>query len=236
MLYYQKKKQDAPFSPYAKGCFRVNTFNGRRNILCTVVCFAEFRLCNFFAKKQEIPDIRAWRCLAISAKDNILTNEAIRAQEVRVIGGDGTPIGIMNSREALELAYEKGLDLVLISPNAQPPVCKIMDYGKYRFDRDKREKEARKKQQNSELKEIQLSCTIDTHDFETKARHAHRFLKGGDKVRVVVRFRGRQMAHQNIGREILERFIEACAEYGSVDKPPVFEGRNLSVLILPLKK
>ena len=123
----------------------------------------------------------------------------------------------------------------MMSAQATPPVCKIMDYGKYCFERDKREKEAKKKQQTIELKEIQLSCRIDTHDFETKARHAQRFLKDGNKVRVVMRFKGREMSHIDIGREVLEKFEASCAEFGAVDKKPVLDGRFMSMVISPVK-
>ena len=123
----------------------------------------------------------------------------------------------------------------MMSAQATPPVCKIMDYGKYCFERDKREKEAKKKQQTIELKEIQLSCRIDTHDFETKARHAQRFLRDGNKVRVVMRFKGREMSHIDIGREVLEKFEAACAEFGTVDKKPVLDGRFMSMVISPVK-
>ncbi len=133
------------------------------------------------------------------------------------------------------MAYEKDLDLVLIAPTAQPPVCRIMDYGKYRFERDKKEKEAKKKQTVVEVKEIQLSCRIDTHDFETKANHAHRFLEDGNKVRVVVKFKGREMSHLDIGREILEKFEEACKDAGTADKRPALEGRFMSMIINPVK-
>ena len=141
----------------------------------------------------------------------------------------------MSSEKALELAYDRGLDLVMMSAQATPPVCKIMDYGKYCFERDKREKEARKKQQTVELKEIQLSCRIDTHDFETKARHAQRFLSEGNKVRVVMRFKGREMSHTNIGREVQEKFEAACSELGTVEKKPVLDGRFMSMVISPVK-
>ena len=140
----------------------------------------------------------------------------------------------MSSDKALKIAYDKGLDLVLMSAQSNPPVCKIMDYGKYRFDREKREKEAKKKQQTVELKEIQLSPRIDTHDFETKARHAVKFLESGNKVRVVMRFRGREMSHMAIGREIIEKFAEVCSEVGNVDKKPVLDGRLLSMVISPI--
>lgn len=152
-----------------------------------------------------------------------------------MIGPDGDTLGIMSSSKALEQAYDRGLDLVMMSAQANPPVCKIMDYGKYCFERDKREKEARKKQQTVELKEIQLSCRIDTHDFETKVRHALRFLSDGNKVRVVMKFKGREMSHTNIGREVLEKFEAACSESGTVDKKPVLDGRFMSMVISPVK-
>ena len=152
-----------------------------------------------------------------------------------MIGPDGETLGIMSSSKALEQAYDRGLDLVMMSAQATPPVCKIMDYGKFCFESDKREKEARKKQQTVELKEIQLSCRIDTHDFETKVRHALRFLSDGNKVRVVMKFKGREMSHTNIGREVLEKFEAACSESGTVDKKPVLDGRFMSMVISPVK-
>ena len=170
----------------------------------------------------------------ISAKE-LLINEEIKAKEVRVIDVEGEVVGVMSPEAALKIAYEKGYDLVLMAPQAQPPVCRIMDYGKYRFERDKKEKEAKKKQQVIELKEIQLSCRIDTHDFETKARHAVRFLTSGNKVRVVMRFKGREMSHIAIGQEIMQKFQDTCSEVGSVDKAPVLDGRILSMVISPLK-
>ena len=164
-----------------------------------------------------------------------MINEEIKFKEVRVVGVDGEAVGIMSSDAALKLAYDQGYDLVLMAPQAQPPVCRIMDYGKYRFERDKKEKEAKKKQQTVELKEIQLSCRIDTHDFETKARHAQRFLESGNKVRVVMRFKGREMSHVSIGQEIMSKFEETCSAVGSVDKKPVLDGRIMSMVISPLK-
>ena len=142
----------------------------------------------------------------------------------------------MSSDNALRTAYDKGLDLVLISPNAQPPVCRIADYGRYRYEQEKREKEAKKKQNIIEVKEVQLSCRIDTHDFETKVKHALRFLGEGNKVKVVLRFRGREMSHQEIGKEILERFREAVKESGTVDKTPNLEGRLMTMIVNPIKK
>ena len=142
----------------------------------------------------------------------------------------------MSSDNALRTAYDKGLDLILISPTAQPPVCRIADYGRYRYEQEKREKEAKKKQNIIEVKEVQLSCRIDTHDFETKVKHALRFLGEGNKVKVVLRFRGREMSHQEIGKEILERFREAVKESGTVDKTPNLEGRLMTMIVNPIKK
>ncbi|MFY9380634.1 MAG: translation initiation factor IF-3 [Eubacteriales bacterium] len=159
-------------------------------------------------------------------------NEAIKASSVRVVEGT-EQLGIMPLERAKEIAYDKGLDLVLIAPNSDPPVCRIMDYGKYRYERDKKEKESKRKQQTVEIKEVQLSFKIDTHDFETKARRAIGFLSDGNKVRVVLRFRGREMVHQQIGRDLLLRFEEYCREYGTADKSPVLEGRQLVMFISP---
>ena len=171
---------------------------------------------------------------SISAKE-LLINEEIKLKEVRVVGVEGDPIGIMSSEAALKIAYDQGYDLVLMAPQAQPPVCRVMDYGKYRFERDKKEKEAKKKQQVIELKEIQLSCRIDTHDFDTKARHAIKFLESGNKVRVVMRFKGREMSHVGIGQEIMTKFRDVCSEVGAVDKAPVMDGRIMSMVITPVK-
>ena len=176
-----------------------------------------------------------WRCLPISAKE-LQINEEIKAKEVRVIGETGEQLGIMSSEKALELAYDRGYDLVMMSNQSDPPVCKIMDYGKYRFECEKREKEAKKKQQTVEIKEIQLSYRIDTHDFETKLRHAHKFLSEGNKVKVVLKFKGREMSHMAMGKEIMTKFREACAELGTVDKAPVLDGRYMSMVIVPVKK
>ena len=170
---------------------------------------------------------------SISAKD-LLINEDIDLDEVRVVGVEGEAIGIMSSEAALKLAYDAGYDLVLMAPQAQPPVCRIMNYGKYRYERDKKEKEAKK--QTIEVKEIQLSCRIDTHDFETKVRHAQKFLESGNKVRVVMRFKGREMSHMAIGQEIMQKFQDACSECGTVDKAPVLDGRLLSMVVAPQKQ
>lgn len=174
------------------------------------------------------------RCIPISAKE-MQINEEIRYPQVRVIGPEGETLGIMKSQAALELAYDKGLDLVLMAAQSEPPVCKIMDYGRFRFERDKREKEAKKKQVIVELKEVQLSCRIDIHDFETKSRNAAKFLQQGNKVRVVLRFKGREMSHMEIGREVLEKFRASVEEFGAVEKAPVLDGRFMSMVISPVK-
>ena len=142
----------------------------------------------------------------------------------------------MSSEQALKMAYDKGLDLCLMSAQATPPVCKIMDFGKFRFEREKREKEAKKKQQVVELKEIQLSPRIDTHDFETKVKQARKFLEAGNKVRVVMRFRGREMSHMAIGRELIDKFADICSEVGTVDKKPSVDGRIMSMVVNPLSQ
>ena len=167
----------------------------------------------------------------ISAKE-LQINEEIRDKELRVISNDGEQLGIMSASEALRLAEERDLDLVKISPQAKPPVCKIMDYGKFRFEQQKKEKEARKNQHVVEIKEIRLSLGIDTHDFETKVGHAERFLKGGDKVKVSIRFRGREMGHPEHGLELMKRFAEALAEKAIVEKPAKLEGRNMLMFLV----
>ncbi len=161
-------------------------------------------------------------------------NEEIRDAEVRVVSADGQQLGVMSAREALALAGEKGLDLVKIAANAKPPVCKIMDYGKYKFEIAKREKENRKNQKTINIKEIQLSPSIDTNDLNTKCNHAVRFLKNGDKVKVMVRFRGREVSHSEIGEALLLRFADTVKEFGNVEKQPKLEGRNMTMFLAPL--
>ena len=160
-------------------------------------------------------------------------NEEIRDKELRVIGADGAQLGIMSSAQANQLAEEQGMDLVKISPNAVPPVCKIMDYSKFCFDQKKREKEAKKNQRVVEIKEIRMSPSIDTTDFNTKAKHAQKFLKDGNRVKVSVRFRGREMAHTNLGEKLLMDFAEACTEVASVEKNPKLEGRFMAMFLSP---
>ena len=165
-----------------------------------------------------------------------MINEEIKAKEVRVIDAEGEVVGVMSPEAALKIAYDQGYDLVLMAPQAQPPVCRIMDYGKYRFERDKKEKEAKKKQQVIELKEIQLSCRIEKHDFDTRVNQAKKFLADGDKVKAVVRFKGREMTHTELGREVILKFQEALAGVGSAEKKPVLEGRYMSIVLSPVKQ
>ncbi len=163
-------------------------------------------------------------------------NEAIQDKEVRVVGPNGAQLGIMSSAAALSLAEEQDMDLVKISPNATPPVCKIMDYGKFRFDQMKKEKEARKNQRVVEIKEIRMSPSIDTNDLNTKMKNAVKFLKEGNRVKVSVRFRGREMAHTNLGEQLLLRFSEGCSEVANMEKNPKLEGRFMFIFLSPKKQ
>ena len=171
----------------------------------------------------------------IATKNASLINEEIKANEVRVIGADGNQLGVMKLAEAIRLSNEAELDLVEIAPDSVPPVCKIMDYGKYRFEKEKREKEQRKKRQVVELKEIQLKCRIDTHDFNTKLNHTLKFLSQGNKVKVIVKFFGREMAHTELGAQLLDRFAEGCEEAAVIEKKPVLDGRNMTMILAPKK-
>ena len=177
------------------------------------------------------PQFFVWRCFTIGKLDHQL-NEEIRDKEVRLIGADGAQLGIVSSAEANAMAEEQGMDLVKISPNAVPPVCKIMDYSKFCYDQKKREKEAKKNQRVVEIKEIRMSPSIDTNDFNTKVKAAQKFLNDGNRVKVSVRFRGREMAHSALGADVLKRFAEALPQ-ASMDKPPVLEGRTMSILLIP---
>ena len=184
-----------------------------------------------------------WRCCPIKNNSNnskeLQINEDIGfadSKNVRVISEDSEQLGVIPFSQALDMAYDQGLDLVLIAAQSDPPVCRIMDYGKYRFERSKKEKEARKKQQVVEIKEIQLSVRIDTNDFNTKVNRARGFLERGDKVKVVVRFKGRQMSHQQLGQDLLTRFQEDCKDVCVVDKAPKLEGRFLSMFLAPPKQ
>lgn len=164
---------------------------------------------------------------------DMMINEEIRDKEIRLIGQDGEQLGIMPTKQALEMAEEKELDLVKIAPTAKPPVCKLMDYGKYKFEQQKREKEARKNQRVIEIKEVRMSPGIDVNDFNVKLRNAQKFLSEGDRVKVTVRFRGREMAHTDIGRKLLLKFAEDCAEIATMDKEPKQEGRHMNMFLSP---
>lgn len=170
--------------------------------------------------------------MVISREQQAQINEEIRDKEIRVIGPDGGQLGIMSADEALEIAAAKELDLVKIAPQANPPVCKIMDYGKYRFEQQKREKEAKKNQHVVEIKEIRLSLNIDTHDFETKVNQAKKFIKSGNKLKVSIRFRGREMGHPEHGTEIMNKFADALSDVANVEKKAALEGRNMLMIMV----
>ena len=183
-----------------------------------------------------------WRCFIIkntNAKDNII-NEDIKTElkcsdskMFRVISNEGEQLGMLSFIDALENAYDKGLDLVLMSAQSDPPVCKIMDYGKFRFEQMKKEKEAKKNQRVVEVKEVRMSPNIDTNDFNVKLKNAQKFLKEGNRVKVTVRFRGREMAHTSIGEVLLKQFGEQCAEVATVEKNPKLDGRHMTMFLSP---
>ena len=174
-----------------------------------------------------------WRCFIIAIKECSI-NEEIKAKEVRLIDVDGSQLGVMSIKDAMSKAEERNLDLVEISPQAVPPVCKVMDYGKYRFEQAKREKETKKNQKIVNIKEVKMSPSIDVHDFNTKVNQATKFLKNGDKVRVKIRFRrARELSHMNLSEELMSKFMEACAEYGASEKPAKLEGKNYMAVLAP---
>ncbi|HBS50407.1 MAG TPA: translation initiation factor IF-3 [Rhodobacteraceae bacterium] len=163
-------------------------------------------------------------------------NERITSNEIRLIGADGENVGVVTPARAMGMADDAGLDLVEISPNANPPVCKIMDFGKYKYEQQKRESEARKKQKTIEVKEVKFRPNTDTHDYDVKMRNVFKFLGAGDKVKISLRFRGREMAHLNLGRALLERVAEDVKEHGKVESMPKMEGRQMMMMIGPLPK
>lgn len=193
---------------------------GQRPFICGGLYESAFLLRKAF--KLEVSDI-----------SEVIMNEQIRDHEVRVIDTDGSQLGIMDTRDALHLAQEKNLDLILIAPNGKPPVCKILDYGKYHFEQIKREKEAKKKQKVIEIKEVRFSPNIDEHDMETKAKMASKFLQDGNKVKVSVRFRGRELSRTEIGRTVLDSFVESLSQVATVEKPAKMEGRSMVVVLMP---
>lgn len=182
----------------------------------------------FFAVTRLQNNLKSWRCGVIS---ELMINEQIRDKEVRVIGENGDQLGVMPIKEAMRLAEEAELDLVKIAPTAKPPVCKIVDYGKYRYELARKEKDARKKQKTVELKEVRLSPNIDTNDLNTKISAARKFLGKGNKVKVTLRFRGREMAHMQQSRHILDDFAEQLADIAVIEKPAKQEGRSLAMVL-----
>ena len=163
----------------------------------------------------------------------MIINEAIRAREVRLVGANGDQIGVKSKQEALEMAKNANLDLVMVAPNAKPPVCRIMDFGKYRYEQQKKDKEARKTQKVINTKEVRLSPTIEEHDFNTKLRNARKFLSKGDKVKAAIRFRGRAITHSGIGKEVLERLAKECEDIATVETRPKMEGRSMFLILVP---
>lgn len=172
---------------------------------------------------------------SISTKKELLLNEEIRENEIRVIGDDGEQLGLMSSREALTIAEQKDLDLVMISPGANPPVCRIMDYGKHIYEQSKKTKEAKKNQRIVSIKEVRLSPTIEEHDINIKASNARKFLLAEDKVKVTVRFRGREADYSHVGKRILDSFYSKVEDVSSVEKPAKQEGRNMIMILAPKK-
>lgn len=177
-----------------------------------------------------MPVFILWRCLEIK---DLQINEAIRDKEVRLVGSDGEQIGVVDIAHAQNLADEAKLDLVKVAPGAKPPVCRIMDYGKYKYDLMKKEKESKKKQKVINVKELRFSPNIEEHDLQTKANQGKSFLSAGDRVKVSVRFRGRELGHTDIGRKVLDRFVELIADEGVVDKAPKMEGRSMVMFLSP---
>ena len=184
-----------------------------------------------FAGKGSFPTRLYWYYEEVRIISELMINEQIRDKEVRVIGENGEQLGVMPSREALRLAEEAGLDLVKIAPTAKPPVCKIVDYGKFRYEQARKEKEARKKQKIIEIKEIRLSPNIDTNDLNTKMNAARKFISKGDKVKITLRFRGREMAHMANSKHILDDFAEALSDIASIEKAPKVEGRSMTMFL-----
>lgn len=173
---------------------------------------------------------------SVPIKDRLRVNNRIRAREVRLIDEEGTQVGIIPIREALQTAEERGLDLVEVAPNANPPVCRVMDYGKYRYEQSKKEREARKNQRQSEMKEVRLRPKTDDHDLSVKSKQARRFLQSGDKVKFTVRFRGREMAHPDIGREMLDQISDSLRDIAVVEQKQAMEGRAVSLVLAPNPK
>ena len=198
--------------------------------VCSVVCgwMKTTRFLCIVTNQKESEGMRSRRCKTIS---DLMINEQIRDREVRLVGEDGEQLGIMSAKEALKIAAEADLDLVKIAPKAQPPVCKIVDYGKYRYEQTRREKEAKKKQKTVELKEVRLSPNIDTNDMNTKVNNAKKFIAKGNRVKVTLRFRGREMAHVQQSKHILDDFAAMLEDIAVVEKAAKMEGRSMSMVL-----
>ena len=220
MLIYAGNKEGQYHPPHRQHCETVNIPRSFRGILCE---YADALASAFLLILEVFP----------IAKLEHQLNEEIRDKEVRLIGADGAQLGIVSSAEANRMAEEQGMDLVKISPNAVPPVCKIMDYSKFCYDQKKREKDAKKNQKVVEIKEIRMSPSIDTNDLNTKVKAAQKFLADGNRVKVSVRFRGREMAHTNLGEKLLMDFASACAEVANMEKNPKLEGRFMAMFLTP---
>ena len=228
VTYFRKTKKD--------GASVLTPSAAKGSIKCGKPVCGRFRVCFTGAAARSFffffVKIHFWGCSGISSNVHQL-NEEIRDSEIRLIGSSGEQLGIMSAAQALRIADEQDLDLVKISPQANPPVCKLMDYGKFRFEQSKREKEARKNQHVVEIKEVRMSPGIDVGDFNTKLKNAQKFLTEGNRVKVSVRFRGREMAHTEIGRDLLLRFAEQAGELASMEKEPKMEGRSMSIFLAP---
>ena len=220
MLIYAGNKEGQYHPPHRQHCETVNIPLLLRGILCE---YADALASAFLLILEVFP----------IAKLEHQLNEEIRDKEVRLIGADGAQLGIVSAAEANRMAEEQGMDLVKISPNAVPPVCKIMDYSKFCYDQKKREKDAKKNQKVVEIKEIRMSPSIDTNDLNTKVKAAQKFLADGNRVKVSVRFRGREMAHTNLGEKLLMDFAAACVEVASMEKNPKLEGRFMAMFLTP---
>lgn len=219
------------FSPQApvRTAKRLIVLNLQRGLILKAGCYERTDDIRSFFITEEVFTIA-------NTNDNQLINEAIRFAKVRLINAEGEMLGVVSIEDARRAAEETGLDLVCISPNPDNAVCRVMDYNKFLFEKKKKEKEVKKKQKETELKEVGLKLTTDVHDIDVKRKAVIKFLSNGDRVKVNIRYRGREMAFQNKGFEVMEKFAEGVAEYGTVDKPPKVEGRNMVMYLSPSKK
>ena len=225
-----------PSSPEAQA--NRSTLSGRKAVLCLhgcigpciLFCYDIVCVSQQCVSQKLMHEIR--RCFYISNLDHQI-NEDIRDKQIRLIDAEGNQAGIVSLKEAMDAAAASNMDLVKIAPQASPPVCRIMDYGKFRFEQAKKEKEAKKRQHIVEVKEVRFSPKIDVHDFEVKLKNAHRFLNDGNRVKVTVRFRGREMAHTSIGRDLLLKFSDQCEEIATMDRNPKLEGRQMTMFLAP---